>query len=172
MSAPSQFSPPPQSSGGGSSALKIILIILAVLLIGCGGLCAGCLYVAGRTAKEAGKAFEEFAKLGTAYANTQSAVTSDPQVIDRLGEPIEMTSQAKRQNTGEYNTSGETFQFDIKGPKGTAIVSAVATAPDKNSPFKVTKITVTFSDGSVVDVQPPSEQFSPMELKIEGAEPK
>ena len=172
MSAPSQFSPPQQSSGGGSSALKIILIILAVLLLGCGGLCAGCLYVAGRTAKEAGKAIEEAVKLGGAYDTTESTVRGDPQVIDRLGEPIEMTSMPKRQNNGEYKTSGETFQFDIKGSKGTAIVSAVATAPDKTSPFKVTKITVTFNDGSVVDVKPPKEQFGPMELNIEGAEPK
>jgi len=171
MSAPSQFSPPP-SSGGGSSALKIILIVVAVLLLGCAGLCAGCLYFAGRTAQEAGKVYEELNKLGGAYTNTQAAVSNDPQVIDRLGQPILMTSPAKRENTGEFKTSGETFQFDIKGSKGTAIVSAVAAAPDKTSAFKVTKITVTFSDGSVVDVQPPSEQFTPSELKIDTGEAK
>jgi len=171
MSAPSQFSPPP-SSGGGSSALTIILIVVAVLLLGCAGLCAGCLYVAGRGAKEAGKLIEETVKLGGAYVTTESAVRGDQQVIDRLGEPIEMTSQPKRQNTGEYNPSGETFQFDLKGPKGTAIVSAVATAPDKASPFKVSTIRVTFSDSSVVEVKPPDEQMDPFNLKIEGTEPK
>jgi hypothetical protein len=145
---------------------------VGVILLGCAGICGGCLYVAGRTANQAGKLIEETVKLGGAYVTTESAVRGDQQVIDRLGEPMEMTSQPKRQNTGEYNPSGETFQFDIKGAKGTAIVSAVATAPDKASAFKVTKITVTFSDGSVVDVPPPSDQPDPFNLKIEGAEPK
>jgi hypothetical protein len=63
----------------------------------------------------------------------------------------------QRQSAGELKPRGETFQFDVKGPKGVGIVSAVATAPDRQSPFHAVKITVTFSDGSVIDVTPPDQ---------------
>lgn len=45
ISVPGQYDPPPPKSGG-TSVLKIVLIVLAVLIIGCGGLCAGCLVIA------------------------------------------------------------------------------------------------------------------------------
>jgi cytochrome oxidase complex assembly protein 1 len=172
MSSPSQFGPSQPPKSGGSSALKIVLIILVVLALGCGGLCAGCIYYAKQGATEIGKAIEEGVKLGGAYQTTLDAVTSDSQVIAKLGEPINRTSEPKRQNTGEFKTAGETFQFDVKGPMGTGIVSAVAAAAGKDSPYKVTKITVTLTDGTVVDVQPPAEQVDPFDVKIEGSEPK
>jgi hypothetical protein len=84
-------------------------------------------------------------------------VTTNAQVIDRLGEPMEMNTWPQRQSAGELKPGGETFQFDVKGPKGVGIVSAVATAPDRQSPFHAAKITVTFSDGSVIDVTPPDQ---------------
>src|SRR6185369_10980664 len=89
--------------------------------------------------------------LTPAYAAAQKAVTTNAQVIDRLGEPIEMNTEPQRQSAGELNPRGETFQFDVKGPKGIGIVSAVATAPDRQSQFRAGKITVTFADGSVID---------------------
>jgi len=170
MSAPSQFgSPQPSSGGGGSSVLVIVLIVGGVLLLVCMGICGGCLYVAGKGASAVNKGIEEGLKqmqLMAAYAATEAAVRDNEQVKARMGEPITAT-EYQRKSTGELQPAGETFQFDIKGPMGTAIVSAVATASDKNSPFKVTKITVTFSDGSVVDIAPPSEQFDPTDLKID-----
>jgi hypothetical protein len=173
MSAPSQFSPSPPSSGGGGSAVTIILIVLLVLALACGGLCAGCVYLAGQGASAAKRGIEEGLKavqLAAAYATAETAVMNDPAVIARLGEPIERTSDPQRQNTGDLKPSGETFQFDIKGPNGTAIVSAVATA--NNGPFKVTTITVKLSDGSTLDVAPPAEQFDPTDLKIDTGEVK
>jgi hypothetical protein len=169
MSAPSQFGSSPQpAGGGGSSVLVIVLVVLLVLFVGCGGLCGGCLYFAGKGATAVQKGIDEGMKLvqlAAAYSTTESTVLSDPQVIDRLGQPIERTTEPKRQNAGDLKPAGETFQFDIKGPKATAIVSAVATAD--SGPFKVTQITVTFSDGSVVDVKPPADQVDPTDLKIE-----
>ena len=115
---------------------------------------------------------KQVVKLSGAYLAAENAVSHDPKVIERLGEPIAKSSDPKRQNPGELKPSGETFQFDIKGPKGTGIVSAVATAPDKTTPYKVTKITVTFADGAAIDVQPPGEQSDPFELKIESGNAK
>jgi hypothetical protein len=174
MSAPSQFgSPQPSSGGGGSSVLLIVLIVLGVLVLVCGGLCAGCLYVAGKGATAVHEGIEEGLKtvqLVAAYANAETAVRNDPAVIARLGEPIERSTDPQRQNTGDLKPSGETFQFDVKGPNGTAIVSAVAVAD--GGPFRVTTITVKFPDGTTLDVKPPEEQFDPTDLKIDTGEPK
>ena len=172
MSAPNQPGP---SSGGGSSVLAIVLIVGGVILLACAGICGGCLYVAGKGASAAKQSIEEGLKqmqLAAAYAATEAAVRENEQVKARLGEPVTTETPYQRQNTGDLKPAGETFQFDIKGPNGKAIVSAIATASGKDSPFKVTKITVTFADGSVVDVAPPSEQFDPTELKIDTGEPK
>ena len=156
MSAPSQFGPPPQRSGdGGRTVLVIVLVILGLMLLGCAGLCAGCYVVARRAGESVSKGLEEgikIALLTPAYAAAQEAVTTNAQVIDRLGEPVEMNTWPQRQNAGELKPGGETFQFDVKGPKGIGIVSAVATAPDRQSQFRAVKITVTFADGSVIDV--------------------
>jgi Cytochrome oxidase complex assembly protein 1 len=167
MSHPSQFGPPPQQSGGGgTSVLVIVLIVLGVLFVVCGGLCAGCVFVARKASVEIGKGLEEGLKslqLAAAFAEAQEAVASNQQVIDRLGEPIEPAPAVppfRHEGKGKLNKSGETIQFDVKGPKGTGIVSVVATAD--GDLFHPAKITVTFSDGSVVDVpvkpaEPPAE---------------
>jgi hypothetical protein len=168
MSTPSQFgSPQPSSGGGGSSVLMIVLIVLGVLVLVCGGACAGCVYFVGKGASEAGKAIEEAVRMSGAYFTAESTVLSDPQVLEKLGEGLEATSEPKRDSTGPLKPSGETFQFDIKGSKGTAIVSAVATAPDPQSAFTVKTITVKLSDGTTIDVPPPSEQSDPFDMKIE-----
>jgi hypothetical protein len=170
MSSSSPSSPP---SGGGSSALKIILIILVVLALGCGGLCAGCVYMAKKGAEVVQKGADELmrlAQLESAHQTTRQAVLADPRVVERLGEPLNVT-EPKRQGEGELKPRGETFQFDVSGPKGTAIVSAVATA-GTGSPFKVTTITVKFSDGATIDIAAPADQVDPFDLKIEGGEKK
>ena len=171
MSAPSQFGPPPQQSGGGSTVLVIVLVILGVLLLGCAGLCAGCYVVARRAGQSISKGLEEgikIALLSPAYADTQEAVATYPAVIVRIGEPIEFNTLPQRQAAGELKPGGETFQFDIKGPKGVGIVSAVATAPDRQSPFHVTKITVTFSDGAVIDIPSPDQPVESSKVESEG----
>jgi len=168
MSHPSQFGPPPQqSSSGGSSVLVIVLIVLGVLFVVCGGLCAGCVYIAGRSATVVQKGLEEgfkFVQLAAAYSEAHEAVAANQQVMDQLGEPIEPVEVAplfRHEGKGPLKKSGETFQFDVKGPKGTGIVSVVATG-DNDNIFHPAKITVTFADGSVVDVpltaaEPPAE---------------
>ena len=158
MSHPSQFSPSPQQSGGGgSSVLVVVLVILGVLVVVCGGLCAGCFYFVSQSATVVKKGIEEgtkFLQLTAAYKEANLAVMNNAQVIDRLGEsiePVETAQLFRHEGTGPLKKSGETFQFDVKGPKGTGIVSVVATAGADNM-FHPATITVTFSDGSVVDV--------------------
>jgi hypothetical protein len=158
MSTPSQFGPPPQQSGGGITWLVVLLVILVVLLLACGGLCAGCVFVAQRAGTVLEKGLEEGMQqlvLLQPYAEAHAAVQADQRVIDRLGEPIEAIDY-KRQSEGKLNTAGETLQFDIKGPKGTGIVSVVATPEGET--WKARTITVTFEDGSVIDVPPPADQ--------------
>jgi len=158
MSNPSQYGPPSQQSGGGgTSVLMIVLIVLGVLVVMCAGLCGGCYLVVRRAGTEIGKGLEEgikYVQLTPAYVEAQQAVASHQPVIDRLGEPIEPSGDAapfRHEGKGALNKSGETIQFDVKGPKGTGIVSVVATAGD-DAIFHPAKITVTFSDGAVVDV--------------------
>jgi hypothetical protein len=149
----------PQNSSSGSTWLTVALVVLVLIVLACGGLCAGCIYVGRQAANQAGKAFEQIAEslpLMQAMVAAQLAVTSDPQVIDRLGEPVTLTSSPARQGAGKLKPAGETFQFVLTGPKGKGIASAVATS--SGAEYRVVKITVTFEDGSVVEVQPPEDQ--------------
>lgn len=166
MSTPTQFGPPQQSGGGGSTVLVVILVVLGILVLICGGLCAGCVIAVRLGTTAAQKGIQEgfkFAQLDPAYVEAQQAVTADQQVIDRLGEPIETVASWEREAEGDLQAAGETFQFDIKGPKGTGIVSVVATRD--GDVFKARKITVTFADGTVVVVPPPGEDSLPAEAQ-------
>ena len=146
MSNPSQYGPP-QQSGGGMSVLMIVLIVLGVLVVMCAGLCGGCYLVVRRAGTEIGKGLEEGFKsiqLAAAYSDALEIVKENEQVLDRLGEPIEPVVAMplyRHDGKGPLNKSGETIQFDVKGSKGTGIVSVVATA-DENNIFQPAKITV------------------------------
>src|SRR5262245_17943318 len=122
MSTGNQFgAAPQQSGGGGSTVLVVVLVILAVLVLGCGALCAGCMFLA----KSAGNAVSKMAAegltviaLAPAYAEALSAVQANEKVIDRLGEQIEPQVESltpyRRQGEGNLRPEGETIQFDVK----------------------------------------------------------
>jgi Cytochrome oxidase complex assembly protein 1 len=159
------------SNSGGSSWLIVLLVILLLLVVTCAGLCGGCVYLGRQAAVQVGKAAQEFVgflQLVPAYAATQQAVDNDPQVIDRLGQPIATQAMPTRQSTGDLNPQGDTFQYDIRGPKGTAIVSGVATAD--GGPWRVSTITVKFEDGSLVTVPVPADQPSQGTFRTENGE--
>ena len=167
--------PNPPSQSGASGWLVVLLVVALLIVLVCGGLCGGCIYLGRQAAVQVGKAageFGAFMAMVPAYAATQQAVDNDPQVIDRLGEPIKTLAMPQRQNTGELKPAGETFQYDIEGPKGTAIVSGVATAESPTGPWRVSTIRVTFSDGSVItvpapEVQPADAQFKAQDMQIQ-----
>jgi hypothetical protein len=167
MSAPSQFGPSPPSSGGGLSTLLIVvLVIVGALALACCGICSGCMFLGQRAVDVAKKVAEDelnYFFLQPAFLTALGAVLEDSRVSDRLGEPIQNKEESsrpyRRTSTGEVNPAGEIIQFDIRGPKGTAIVSVVATQGETESaPYRASKITVTFSDGSVLDIEPPKDQ--------------
>jgi len=166
MSNPTQ-----PSKSGGSSWPIVLLVVLLLLVLTCGGLCGGCIYLGKQAAVQVGKTAAEFGAFVTlvpAYAATQQAVDNDPQVIDRLGQPITTLAMPTRQNSGEMKPEGETFQYDIRGPNGTAIVSGVATAD--GGAWRVSTITVTFSDGSLVTVPTPADQPHDGKFQAENGE--
>jgi hypothetical protein len=154
----SQFSPAPhepRSGGGGMSVLVIIMIILGVLFIACAGICAGCVYMAQQAATEVGSAIE---LMGVQIA-AGAAVTNDPTVQDKLGAPVNQTSPAVRQGSGEVKPGGETFTFDVAGANGSAKV--MCTATKEAGLWKLKTITVQFTDGSTIIVPPPAAATGP-----------
>jgi hypothetical protein len=107
--------------------------------------------------------------LAPVYTAALDAVASHAEVSQRLGEPIEPIEDAdelyRRVGTGALQAAGEKIQFDIKGAKETAVVTVVAdsqaadSAPGMGySTYRAAEITVTFRDGSTVQVPPPKEQ--------------
>jgi hypothetical protein len=154
---------PPPTPKSGSNVLLIILVIGGILLLVCGGICAGCMVVAGRTAKQAGDAIAGMLELGPAMDQTVSAVQADEQVRAKLGEPVELTNIPTREGSGEINAVHESFHFDVKGPKGTAKVTGHATKVE--GMWKITQIEVQSSDGEKIEVTPPTEPT--MELNFD-----
>jgi hypothetical protein len=106
--------------------------------------------------------------LAPVYTAALDAVASHAEVSQRLGEPIEPIEDAdelyRRVGTGALQAAGEKIQFDIKGAKETAVVTVVADSESPSGPgmgysaYRAAEITVTFRDGSTVQVPPPKEQ--------------
>jgi hypothetical protein len=148
----SQFGPstPPPQSSGGRSVLLILLIVFGVVLLACAGICGG-IVIFTRIAAEAGMAYVE---LLPTMDSAISAAQNDQQVIDKLGEPIEITALPSRIGKGELKGANEDFEFSLKGSKTTAQVKASA-SKDAGT-WKITAITVQTSDGATFTVPPPA----------------
>jgi hypothetical protein len=112
--------------------------------------------------------------LSQIYTTGLAAVVENKDVIKTLGEPVVTDLEAaelfRRTDTSEGALSDiilgaappgggppgsgpEQIEFDISGPKGTAVVTVTAAGPQN-----LTKITVTLEDGSTIDVPPPEPQ--------------
>jgi hypothetical protein len=118
--------------------------------------------------------------LGPVYSIALDAVATNEKVIEQLGDPIEPVEQPdptqlfRRTNSGDIRGDSETIEFDVKGPKGAAVVKVIAGSPAADSPpgapgsfpgqLRVEKITVALKDGTTIDVPPPKDQsaFSPI----------
>jgi hypothetical protein len=104
--------------------------------------------------------------LSDVYAHALDTVVANKTVIERLGDPVETDIAAetlyRRVNAGELNTTSETIEFDILGPKGRGKVSVVAAgavgAGIGNGPVQFREVHVTLDDGTVIDVPPPPVQ--------------
>src|SRR5262249_30388402 len=139
------------SMPGKISWLVISLAVISVFSAGCAPRASTPI---GNELRELARETMQLVQLSTAFAEAQEATMSDAHVIERLGEPIELASQPARQGTGNLKTEGETFQFSIQGPKGSANVCALAVPLSRvpDSIFIARKISAKFADGSVVEV--------------------
>lgn len=148
MSSPAPYGEQPKSSGG--SFLTIILIVLGVIFLLCAGVCGGCYILASR----AGTAMVlELQAFGPSLAASMSQ-----EVIDKLGNPVEKVGNPRQ-------ITPISFEFDIKGPKGTAVVSVVAEGEGEN--YKITSQKVTFEDGTTIDLPVGDDTFDESEETME-----
>jgi len=166
--------------------LFVALGVASVSLVCCGGICAGGLLLMttrSTTLTNVKAAIEDqmpaplvaprweedwitMEQLTRGYTNALDAVTADKRVIARLGDPIEAASESeklfRRERTGRMSAVDEDIEFDIKGPKGSAVVHVVCTSaqglPGSFPWSRATKITVKFKDDSEIDVPPPVEK--------------
>jgi hypothetical protein len=175
-----------QPARGGSWA--VFLTVVMLVLFGWFSVCAGVAYLAFPPVRSAleyanvpvprlplGKLPPQLAPndwwtsrvLSEIYTRALNVVVEDPTVIERLGEPIEIDLEAeelyRRSQTGAVGAGPETIEFDIKGPKGSAVVTVVSKgAGISHRLLPIDEIKVTLEDGTVLDVPPPSDQqFAP-----------
>jgi hypothetical protein len=187
MSMPHQFAPPPQKPGSGNKTLLIVLLALGLVsMIACCGICGGLTFLVRSKATFAGvkQSIEErinpplvgqrweqdwmvMEHLSRAYTTALDAVVADKRVVERLGQPVEPLLESdklfRRDRTGKMNSTDETIEFDVQGPKGKAVVR-VETAPATGLPgsfpwTRASQITVKLSDGTEIDVPPPVEKM-------------
>jgi len=93
------------------------------------------------------------------YGQAMRIATSDPQVREQLGEPI----QAAWAVSGELNVSGSTghanLSIPISGPRGSGVIRAVA---DKSGLWRFSYLSVEMKGRAgkvdLLSVQPPAER--------------
>ena len=83
------------------------------------------------------------------YVNSLERLKSNPEVIAKLGEPIETDGMPTMMN---FNDAGGTadFSFRVKGPKGGASVSF--NAVKQNEAWRYNTFNVSFDDGSTISL--------------------
>jgi hypothetical protein len=117
------------------------------------------------------------AQLTPVYSAAVDAVAEDAKVLEKLGEPIETVNDDtgrlfRRQKSGDWDGTDETFEFDIQGPKAKAVVRVVGGAelPEGVPPGVVMSgpraksIVVVLEDGTELDVTPRRTGAAPGEL--------
>jgi len=173
MSTSGQPLPPPKEPRRNSGTLLAAIVIAVLFMaLGCAGACAGVLYLALPRARVALEAADievpgitvqpemndwmATRTLSQIYTTSLAAVVTNISVIEHLGEPVMADIEAeelyRRKNTGALG-SGEEISFDIKGSKAKGVVTVTAIGAEN-----ITKITVTFEDGSSVDLPLPEPQ--------------
>ena len=135
---PAPAAAPPKKSG----CLKWTLIGCGVLIaLGIAGIAALVLVVFGAI------------KSSDAYRGAKSAAEKDPRVIEALGSPIESGIWVSGTGNVVSNGGNANFKFPIHGPKGEAIVHAVATRD--TSGWHYSELIVTPKNGPPIDLLKP-----------------
>ena len=152
MSGPGPYAP--EQPQRGRNWLWIVLGILVVLLIVCGGICGGCVFVARQAAEQGGQFVLQALEMGQVQAQAQQAIASSDEVTDKIG-PI--TGQGVPEPVGQWTADSPTLttRFTVNGEKGAA--TATVSASREAGAWKITSIEVQLGDGTTVTVPPPAE---------------
>jgi hypothetical protein len=102
--------------------------------------------------------------LSQVYTVALDAVVANEEVIARLGDDVgpdyAVENLYRRTNTGPLQAT-ETFEFDLIGSKGNAEVTVTTGGggmSDLQQQVQFREITVTFADGSTLNVPPPADE--------------
>jgi len=149
--------PPQKSGGGGMTMLVIVLVIFGIIGVACAGICGLGIFGLRWTAENGPKLAENIGKTvgdamlaGVMQFQAAAAVQADPQVREKLGDPLTLDAQDS-QNT-DLSTGTASFDFNVSGPKGKG--KAHGEGHREGEQWKITKLQVHFDDGSTVDVDP------------------
>ncbi|MCX7426291.1 MAG: cytochrome c oxidase assembly factor Coa1 family protein [Planctomycetia bacterium] len=141
MSNPYAFpvAEPRQRSWFGRNWWWVLLVALALFLLICCGVCGG-FFLTGVTVF----------KNSEPYQLALEKVKQDPEVVKRLGEPIE-DGFIPQGNVNINNDRGDaTLNFDVTGPNGTAHVMSQSRLI--NGKWGLTQLGVTFDDGQRITI--------------------
>ena len=88
-----------------------------------------------------------------ASAKAIAAAEQHPEVVERVGKPLEPVEMHTLARPDELNSDGEAFSWDVKGPKGKGVLRAIAVREE--GVWRPTQIRFTFEDDSSVDISSP-----------------
>ncbi len=170
MSSSSQFGPsaPPPKSSGGRSVLIIILIVMGVLLLSCAGICGGVVFLT-RSAAEAGMAYVEL--LPTMDRGNRAPLMNDQQVIDKLGEPVELSTIPARTGKGELKPGERGFRVLAQGLENDRPTSRPrrprTSAPGRSLPSRYRRPTAATFNVPPPAASGPDVQFDMPDVPVE-----
>jgi hypothetical protein len=185
MSVPTKPGQSPNQSGTGSILVIVLSVLGCMAFLCCGGLALlGSLFYSrldSATAQRVQATIQNnptpafsparqmewiaMAQLTPVYTAALDTVVGNPEVLEKLGEPIQTPADPealfRRAQKGEWTGEEESFEFDIAGPKGTAVVHVMAGAPGmlpgapgmmpgENGSMWPKSIRVTLQDGTEI----------------------
>jgi len=178
MSAPHHTPPRQSSSGGAGQVLVIVAVIVGCLvLVCCGGLgVLGAIFYtrAEKSLAEAQQAIQQGVRnpptpkweddwvamhaLTAVYTAVVDAAVSNPQLIERLGEPMETVDNDsalfRRERKGMLDAQ-EAFEFDLQGPKGKATIHVECSTSAQLGLHQPVKVIAKSEDGSELELPAP-----------------
>ncbi len=132
---------PPPRSWWSRNWLWVVPVGLLGIVLGCGGCCLGIFGTALYAIKSS-----------SPYQMALEEVRTSPEVIDRLGQPIEEAGLFPTGNVNVENGGGNALlEFDVAGPRGRAHVQARARRI--GGQWGLTTVEVTFADGERISLE-------------------
>jgi hypothetical protein len=152
--------PTPQKSS--NSWIWIALGIVLLVLVGCGGACAGMAFYVSRQASQGFQAIIQVAELAQLQASAFGAIQNNAEVNEKIGD---VTGFDPPTLVGTYGPEQQTVtcSFTVNGTKGSA--TATVTGTRESGALRPTDIQVKFGDGTSANV-PPGEYTPDLNFDI------